>query len=90
MQFSTENVSKSILLQSQNTFPMDILFMYCMHHLKNHNCIFPTGIYEMFCREMFGKKPKTLTFGLQPHKIPDCDVVRTVGYWGLYCNYFKA
>jgi len=31
-------------------------------------------IYEMFCREMFGKKPKTLTFGLQPHKIPDCDV----------------
>ncbi|XP_008292409.1 G/T mismatch-specific thymine DNA glycosylase-like isoform X1 [Stegastes partitus] len=31
-------------------------------------------IYEMFCREMFGKKPKTLEFGLQPHKIPDCDV----------------
>uniref|UniRef100_UPI003AADAD4A thymine DNA glycosylase, tandem duplicate 1 isoform X1 n=2 Tax=Centroberyx gerrardi TaxID=166262 RepID=UPI003AADAD4A len=31
-------------------------------------------IYEMFCREMFGKKPKTLQFGLQPHKIPDCDV----------------
>lgn len=31
-------------------------------------------IYEMFCRELFGKKPKTLEFGLQPHKIPDCDV----------------
>ncbi|XP_072291516.1 G/T mismatch-specific thymine DNA glycosylase-like [Eucyclogobius newberryi] len=31
-------------------------------------------IYEMFCRELFGKKPKTLTFGLQPHKIPECDV----------------
>uniref|UniRef100_A0A667XZY6 G/T mismatch-specific thymine DNA glycosylase n=1 Tax=Myripristis murdjan TaxID=586833 RepID=A0A667XZY6_9TELE len=31
-------------------------------------------IYEMFCREMFGKKPKDLVFGLQPHKIPDCDV----------------
>ncbi|XP_034734426.1 thymine DNA glycosylase, tandem duplicate 1 isoform X1 [Etheostoma cragini] len=31
-------------------------------------------IYEMFCREMFGKKPKKLDFGLQPHKIPDCDV----------------
>ncbi|XP_056137978.1 G/T mismatch-specific thymine DNA glycosylase-like [Lampris incognitus] len=31
-------------------------------------------IYEMFCREMFGKKPKQLEFGLQPHKIPDCDV----------------
>lgn len=31
-------------------------------------------IYEMFCREMFGKKPKDLQFGLQPHKIPDCDV----------------
>lgn len=29
----------------------------------------------MFCRELFGKKPKTLDFGLQPHKIPDCDVV---------------
>ncbi|XP_062246412.1 thymine DNA glycosylase, tandem duplicate 1 isoform X2 [Platichthys flesus] len=31
-------------------------------------------IYEMFCREMFGKKPKKLDFGLQPHTIPDCDV----------------
>ncbi|XP_026222250.1 thymine DNA glycosylase, tandem duplicate 1 [Anabas testudineus] len=31
-------------------------------------------IYEMFCRELFGKKPKSLEFGLQPHKIPDCDV----------------
>ncbi|XP_061578345.1 G/T mismatch-specific thymine DNA glycosylase-like [Cololabis saira] len=31
-------------------------------------------IYEMFCREMFGKKPKKLDFGLQPHKIPECDV----------------
>ncbi|CAB1417854.1 unnamed protein product [Pleuronectes platessa] len=31
-------------------------------------------IYEMFCREMYGKKPKKLDFGLQPHTIPDCDV----------------
>ncbi|XP_026168174.1 G/T mismatch-specific thymine DNA glycosylase-like isoform X2 [Mastacembelus armatus] len=31
-------------------------------------------IYEMFCRELFGKKPTNLEFGLQPHKIPDCDV----------------
>ncbi|XP_061780811.1 G/T mismatch-specific thymine DNA glycosylase-like isoform X2 [Nerophis lumbriciformis] len=31
-------------------------------------------IYEMFCRELFGKKPKKLDFGLQPHKIPDCEV----------------
>ncbi|XP_075885008.1 thymine DNA glycosylase, tandem duplicate 1 isoform X2 [Nelusetta ayraudi] len=31
-------------------------------------------IYEMFCRELFGKKPKKLDFGLQPHKIEDCDV----------------
>ncbi|XP_036424162.1 thymine DNA glycosylase, tandem duplicate 1 isoform X2 [Colossoma macropomum] len=30
-------------------------------------------IYEMFCREIFGKKPKTLEFGLQPHRIPDSD-----------------
>lgn len=36
---------------------------------------FPAGIYEMFCRELFGKKPQKLEFGLQPHKIPDCDVV---------------
>lgn len=35
-----------------------------------------TGIYEMFCRELFGKKPKTLEFGLQPHQIPDSDTVR--------------
>uniref|UniRef100_A0A4W4H596 G/T mismatch-specific thymine DNA glycosylase n=1 Tax=Electrophorus electricus TaxID=8005 RepID=A0A4W4H596_ELEEL len=30
-------------------------------------------IYEMFCREIFGKKPKTLEFGLQPIKIPESD-----------------
>ncbi|XP_051975852.1 G/T mismatch-specific thymine DNA glycosylase-like isoform X2 [Xyrauchen texanus] len=30
-------------------------------------------IYEMFCREIFGKKPKKLDFGLQPHKIPDSE-----------------
>ncbi|TSQ92615.1 G/T mismatch-specific thymine DNA glycosylase [Bagarius yarrelli] len=30
-------------------------------------------IYEMFCREIFGKKPKSLEFGLQPLKIPDSD-----------------
>lgn len=29
----------------------------------------------MFCRELFGKKPQKLEFGLQPHKIPECDVV---------------
>lgn len=32
----------------------------------------------MFCRELFGKKPQKLEFGLQPHKIPDCDVVSSV------------
>ncbi len=37
----------------------------------------------MFCRELFGKKPQKLEFGLQPHKIPDCDVVRT----RLLCNF---
>ncbi|CAK6954494.1 thymine DNA glycosylase%2C tandem duplicate 1 isoform X1 [Scomber scombrus] len=31
-------------------------------------------IYEMFCRELFGKKPKKLDFGLQPHKVENCDV----------------
>uniref|UniRef100_A0A8C2FMN5 G/T mismatch-specific thymine DNA glycosylase n=1 Tax=Cyprinus carpio TaxID=7962 RepID=A0A8C2FMN5_CYPCA len=30
-------------------------------------------IYEMFCREIFGKKPKTLEFGLQPHRVPDSE-----------------
>ncbi|XP_041966231.1 G/T mismatch-specific thymine DNA glycosylase-like isoform X2 [Alosa alosa] len=30
-------------------------------------------IFEMFCREIFGKKPKKLDFGLQPQKIPDCE-----------------
>lgn len=42
---------------------------------SNVNFLFPEGIYEMFCREIFGKKPKTLEFGLQPHKIPDSDTV---------------
>lgn len=30
----------------------------------------------MFCREIFGKKPKKLEFGLQPHRIPDSETVR--------------
>ncbi|XP_012673140.1 thymine DNA glycosylase, tandem duplicate 1 isoform X2 [Clupea harengus] len=30
-------------------------------------------IYEMFCREIFGKKPKKCDFGLQEHRIPDCE-----------------
>ncbi len=30
----------------------------------------------MFCREIFGKKPKKLDFGLQPHRIPDSETVR--------------
>lgn len=37
---------------------------------------FVVGIYEMFCREIFGKKPKKLDFGLQPHRIPDSETVR--------------
>lgn len=41
----------------------------------------PPGIYEMFCRELFGKKPKKLDFGLQPHKIEDCDVVSGAPCW---------
>ncbi|XP_048885452.1 G/T mismatch-specific thymine DNA glycosylase-like [Brienomyrus brachyistius] len=32
-------------------------------------------IYEMFCREVFGAKPKNLEFGLQPTKIPETDTV---------------
>lgn len=30
----------------------------------------------MFCREVFGAKPKNLEFGLQPTKIPETDTVR--------------
>lgn len=45
--------------------------------------LFPKGIYEMFCRELFGKKPQKLEFGLQPHKIPDCDVVSSAPYCQL-------
>lgn len=37
----------------------------------------------MFCRELFGKKPQKLEFGLQPHKIPDCDVVSSAPYCQL-------
>lgn len=42
----------------------------------------------MFCRELFGKKPQKLEFGLQPHKIPDCDVVssRIVTFTNLECS----
>ncbi|XP_061750497.1 G/T mismatch-specific thymine DNA glycosylase-like isoform X3 [Nerophis ophidion] len=33
------------------------------------------GIYEIFCKEIFGVKAKNLEFGLQPHKIPDIETV---------------
>ncbi|XP_030646474.1 G/T mismatch-specific thymine DNA glycosylase [Chanos chanos] len=33
------------------------------------------GIYEIFCKEIFGVKAKNLEFGLQPYKIPDTDTV---------------
>ncbi|MFT7812591.1 G/T mismatch-specific thymine DNA glycosylase-like [Arapaima gigas] len=32
-------------------------------------------IYEMFCREIFGSKPKNLEFGLQPLKVPDSETL---------------
>ncbi|XP_018585619.1 G/T mismatch-specific thymine DNA glycosylase-like [Scleropages formosus] len=32
-------------------------------------------IYEMFCREIFGSKPKNLEFGLQPLKAPDTETL---------------
>ncbi|KAM9376635.1 G/T mismatch-specific thymine DNA glycosylase isoform 2-T2 [Pholidichthys leucotaenia] len=33
------------------------------------------GIYEIFCKEIFGVKAKNLDFGLQPYKIPDTETV---------------
>ncbi|XP_042563307.1 G/T mismatch-specific thymine DNA glycosylase isoform X2 [Clupea harengus] len=33
------------------------------------------GIYEIFCKEIFGITPKNLEFGLQPYKVPDTDTV---------------
>lgn len=33
------------------------------------------GIYEIFCKEVFGITPKNLEFGLQPYKIPDTETV---------------
>ncbi|XP_034031710.1 G/T mismatch-specific thymine DNA glycosylase-like isoform X2 [Thalassophryne amazonica] len=53
--------SKILVEKLKNYKPLIAVF--------NGKCIF-----EMFCRELFGKKPKTLEFGLQPHKIPDCEV----------------
>ncbi|KAG7454374.1 hypothetical protein MATL_G00259060 [Megalops atlanticus] len=32
-------------------------------------------IFEMFCREIFGAKPKNLEFGMQPQKVPETDTV---------------
>ena len=37
---------------------------------------FLTGIYEIFCKEIFGVKAKNLEFGLQPYKIPETGTVR--------------
>ncbi|XP_077373228.1 G/T mismatch-specific thymine DNA glycosylase-like isoform X1 [Festucalex cinctus] len=33
------------------------------------------GIYEIFCKEIFGVKAKNLDFGLQPYKIPNTETV---------------
>ncbi|XP_043979881.1 G/T mismatch-specific thymine DNA glycosylase isoform X1 [Gambusia affinis] len=33
------------------------------------------GIYEIFCKEIFGVKGKNLEFGLQPYKVPDTETV---------------
>ncbi|XP_028286962.1 G/T mismatch-specific thymine DNA glycosylase isoform X2 [Parambassis ranga] len=33
------------------------------------------GIYEIFCKEIFGVKSKNLEFGLQPYKIPETETV---------------
>nr|XP_055048586.1 G/T mismatch-specific thymine DNA glycosylase isoform X1 [Misgurnus anguillicaudatus] len=33
------------------------------------------GIYEIFCKEIFGVKAKNLEFGLQPYKVPDTETV---------------
>uniref|UniRef100_A0A1A7Y8X1 G/T mismatch-specific thymine DNA glycosylase n=1 Tax=Iconisemion striatum TaxID=60296 RepID=A0A1A7Y8X1_9TELE len=33
------------------------------------------GIYEIFCKEIFGVKAKSLEFGLQPYKIPETKTV---------------
>lgn len=33
------------------------------------------GIYEIFCKEIFGVKAKNLEFGLQPYKIPETGTV---------------
>lgn len=35
------------------------------------------GIYEIFCKETFGVKAKSLEFGLQPYTIPDTQTVRS-------------
>ncbi|XP_076877792.1 G/T mismatch-specific thymine DNA glycosylase [Brachyhypopomus gauderio] len=32
-------------------------------------------IYEIFCKEIFGVKPKNIEFGLQPYKVPDTQTV---------------
>uniref|UniRef100_A0A3Q3R403 G/T mismatch-specific thymine DNA glycosylase n=1 Tax=Monopterus albus TaxID=43700 RepID=A0A3Q3R403_MONAL len=45
-------------------------------------------IYEMFCRELFGKKPQNLEFGLQPHKIPDCDALYLMPSSSARCAQF--
>ncbi|XP_053742217.1 G/T mismatch-specific thymine DNA glycosylase isoform X1 [Synchiropus splendidus] len=33
------------------------------------------GIYEIFCKEIFGVKAKNLDFGLQPYKVPETSTV---------------
>ncbi|KAG9272367.1 G/T mismatch-specific thymine DNA glycosylase-like [Astyanax mexicanus] len=33
------------------------------------------GIYEIFCKEIFGVKAKNLEFGLQPYKVPGTETV---------------
>lgn len=39
------------------------------------------GIYEIFCRETFGVKARSLEFGLQPYRVPETQTVRSGASW---------
>ena len=52
-----------------------LVFWQTQLYLFNCCNLFLEGIYEIFCKEIFGVKAKNLVFGLQPYKIPETETV---------------
>lgn len=69
-----QSVPEAFTQQAINTEGLDVTLL---------NVLLFLGIYEIFCKEIFGVKAKNLDFGLQPYKIPETQTVCESWSFGL-------